>query len=888
MRLLFCHIENFGKISNWDFEFKNGCNLICRENGWGKSTLAAFIRVMLYGFANQAKRSELENERRRYRPWQGGAYGGSLAFEVNGKRYLCHRIFGDKEKDDIFELRDEATGLKVNDFSERLGEELFQLDQDSFDRSICITQSGSDIRFTKTTGAMNAKLGNLVEDTEDINQFEKVEEKLTELLNAMSPRRRTGSLYKQREALEELRFQVRRIPELGQTVEELKAKRQQKLQEKEALVKEREQSSERQRRLVVWEKQKRYQALLEDCRKRQEAYQEQRQWFPGKLPDPGELEQKIKISGKLEENRSAMEIYRLTGEEETVWQEGCNRFAAGLPGQETLEQMKELARAWRENNRELTRQQLSEKDSQRLGEYQKRFSLAIPTQEELEDWIDQWEQRTRKQESLDAREANLTMTRELAHQAAESGKEAQKRFHPGISEIILGGLCMVASIYLLLRYQMAGVVGLLVGLVCVIAGILLGLPKGKGRKQAAEAEAARTEGVLDSLEQELRQDTQFIRETEAALRQYLSQYGIFWQKDTVLKELHRLREEERSYRELLEQEKLYKQLSEACGNEEIAQRLASFLGVYYPMEIVTAGGYGMLLQKLEGELADYLRIKEKRERYQERKEAYERQTAEVQEYLQELSMEPGEQLSAQLLEIQRHLQICLEREKNRQEAQQALDTYRQKEGEAVLPGEMGKEPEESADELREQQRQVAERLEAVHNSIRDYDRQIDDYMDEMEELTEKEKDLEEQERSYRQNEKKYRNLLATQKYLEQAKESLTEKYMQPLLSGIKKYYKMLTGEEAAGFRLDANANLTIEEQGLPRKPEFFSTGLRDLLGLCIRMALVDAMYQENAPFLLMDDPFVNYDDRKRSCAMEFLEKISEKYQILYFSCRENF
>ncbi|MCD8156601.1 MAG: ATP-binding protein, partial [Clostridiales bacterium] len=30
-------------------DFEQGCHVICAENGWGKSTLAAFIRVMLFG-----------------------------------------------------------------------------------------------------------------------------------------------------------------------------------------------------------------------------------------------------------------------------------------------------------------------------------------------------------------------------------------------------------------------------------------------------------------------------------------------------------------------------------------------------------------------------------------------------------------------------------------------------------------------------------------------------------------------------------------------------------------------------------------------------------------------------------------------------------------------
>ncbi len=50
MRLISCHIENFGVLSNKDYTFGEGINSFCKENGVGKTTLAAFIRAMFYGF----------------------------------------------------------------------------------------------------------------------------------------------------------------------------------------------------------------------------------------------------------------------------------------------------------------------------------------------------------------------------------------------------------------------------------------------------------------------------------------------------------------------------------------------------------------------------------------------------------------------------------------------------------------------------------------------------------------------------------------------------------------------------------------------------------------------------------------------------------------------
>ena len=107
MKIEYVKIENFGKLSNLKIDFTEGYNLLKENNGWGKSTLASFIRAMFYGFEGEGKHGIVENERKRFSPWQGGVYGGSLVFETKGKRYLITRTFGTKAKDDIFFANDD-------------------------------------------------------------------------------------------------------------------------------------------------------------------------------------------------------------------------------------------------------------------------------------------------------------------------------------------------------------------------------------------------------------------------------------------------------------------------------------------------------------------------------------------------------------------------------------------------------------------------------------------------------------------------------------------------------------------------------------------------------------------------------------------------------------
>ena len=66
MRLIYCHIENFGRLRNLDYTFEEGLNVICRENGWGKSTFSAFLRAMFYGFSGTRRKKKEENEDDRF------------------------------------------------------------------------------------------------------------------------------------------------------------------------------------------------------------------------------------------------------------------------------------------------------------------------------------------------------------------------------------------------------------------------------------------------------------------------------------------------------------------------------------------------------------------------------------------------------------------------------------------------------------------------------------------------------------------------------------------------------------------------------------------------------------------------------------------------------
>ena len=84
------NIKSFGMITDLSLDFSSDINVIVGHNEAGKSTLAAFIKYMLYGFGN-TQVGDGPDERARFVNWDNGTAGGSMTILVGGKRYLINR-----------------------------------------------------------------------------------------------------------------------------------------------------------------------------------------------------------------------------------------------------------------------------------------------------------------------------------------------------------------------------------------------------------------------------------------------------------------------------------------------------------------------------------------------------------------------------------------------------------------------------------------------------------------------------------------------------------------------------------------------------------------------------------------------------------------------------
>ena len=168
------HVENYGKIKNFDFEFKNNITQIFEENGYGKTTIASFIKAMFYGLPKVRQNSLTFDDRQRFYPYDNSKFGGSITIEKNGENYLIERYF-DKKSDTKDELKVYKNNLLIDLKTADLGGEFFSIDEQSFIRTLFFNSEFSEI---SSTAGINAKLNNFVENTSSENNFETALQKL--------------------------------------------------------------------------------------------------------------------------------------------------------------------------------------------------------------------------------------------------------------------------------------------------------------------------------------------------------------------------------------------------------------------------------------------------------------------------------------------------------------------------------------------------------------------------------------------------------------------------------------------------------------------------------------------------------------------------------------
>lgn len=795
MKLLACHIENFGKLSNLSMKFSEGLNVINHENAWGKSTLAAFLKAMFYGLDAKKEAGAFEKERNIYRPWQGGAFGGEVDFEIDGRQYRVSRTFGRTEKTDEFHLYDLHTLLESSDYSEELGLELFDLDSTSFKRSIYIAQNDCG---SETSDGINAKLGNLADNTDDINNFESASQRLKNLLNQLTPDRVTGSIKKRKNYITQLNQELRgyETAESGmeaiQTKERLVAAQIEELQGirknyADALVV----VSEESRKKELW---RHYDALCADVKDKENKMNTVADNFPKGVPTAEEFKLQMQIARQMESLQSALNGMELTPEE--------------LEEQNRLQSM---------------------------------FEKKIPTDADIDAALGMFADIDKQKEEIARQDSRLSVLRADIHTEVEEpsfeGNIGHKTFWFTGFGIALTGIVVLVIWYFNLLPMIApnlllipALVAMNCGTIVALIGVVMGVQTQKKKKEWQEEQAlilAENEGKYQELNDAVTAMKEDVRKVYATIGKFLGDFHVYCEVGEYQSKLYELKNQIHTYERLME--KCQQGQQEKDTYQNLYQKMLVFVGQYgfqYDKD------FALCLNELENKAVQYRAAVSTYEEAVRKKEAF---------------------------------------------AQQQDASFWNREG--VCPY--------TLEELNDMIAQADSKLEDLKEARSQYLKQIEDLQEQLDLRDEKQLDLQEQLALQEKDTQKYNIVKLTHDYLVRAKEQFTARYMEPISKGFFKYYSILMNKAQTNWVIDANINLKVREQGELREVHWLSTGYQDLIGICMRLALVDTMYPEEKPFLILDDPFVNLDKEKVEQGNRLLKEVAEEYQVIYFTCHDS-
>ena len=131
-------------------------------------------------------------------------------------------------------------------------------------------------------------------------------------------------------------------------------------------------------------------------------------------------------------------------------------------------------------------------------------------------------------------------------------------------------------------------------------------------------------------------------------------------------------------------------------------------------------------------------------------------------------------------------------------------------------------------------------------------------------------------------EKKLRTISLVSKALSCAYENMQKNFTPALNKKASSYFGKITGGKYERIFCSKEFSVSVENT-IPRESGFFSGGTIDQLYLSLRLALIDMIFVENMRPVILDQPFLQYDEERKKNTISLFEDIKESRQIILFT-----
>lgn len=834
MKLLSCHVENFGKLSNKDYEFSSNITCFLEENGAGKTTLASFIKAMFYGLESYKINSTDFCDRQRFYPFDGGNFGGNLTFKRGDNVYKIERFFGEKSQtqDTLLVYKN---GDITTEFGLDVGKSIFGIDKQSFERTAFITSDEIEI---KSTSSINSKLSGFLQgggnDLDVDDAVLSLEKLAKEYKKSNRGRDKITEISEEISILNEKIANVEAISKAldgkYRTLNDYKNKID-NLTEKSNVIQHQSQV------LSEWEYYERVELQILEEENRSSII---KQKYGGLLPTYLEVENYnenvitlCELSAKTDGGLSPDESARLFRLEKA--------FAVGVPTREEMLSVQSDIDGFSTLSAKLSLESesdLSVSDKAVVNT----FSNNPPSQNkliELDVAVQDYKANKKEYDSL----GNFTSSNTGAKNSAIYGVMAIFAF---ILAVI--GVIFINSV-LGIPLTVAG------GLLLLLAGFLYLSEKAGKNARPENPKKLKLELELRALEDKIK--------SNILPYGYFSGNGVLYDYATFVSDCQRFYEINAQINSKTEiQENLRVQI------QNLNAKLTSFFAKYG----LSGDNFLSNLTRLQSGIDELYSLKKRVESATLSSAKIEGQISkvksEINAFLQKYDIQavtPSQVLADvksydTLISSINKLKITLQeykKEKNLTEKPEAIS--------------------ESLDDINKALREYQREYSALKHQIMEDEYAVDRldgyYIDKQ--------TAENQLDDYKQ---KYKLLTSATSFLLLAEQNLKDKYVKPVKDEFIKYANLLEKILGEKITMTKNFEIRFERAGKERPEKHLSSGIKSICAFCFRIAMIKNMYKDLMPFLLLDDPFVNLDEEHLEKVRAVIKELSSDMQIVYFTC----
>lgn len=851
MKLTKIHIENYGKIKDFDMTFDGGINQLFAVNGFGKTTLASFLKAMFYGLAPVRSNGKDFNDRRKFYPFSGGKFGGNAEFTANGDRYRIERFFG-KKSDTDDELTVYKNGEKTDELSPVPGLKLFGLDEESFYRTLFIDSEISEIT---STGTINGLLGEFTEG-ENGDGVETALSRLEAARKRYKAAKGNNDLISAAQfEITELKTKIENIEKEGVALADYYSEYNKLAEaERELSIKLKNSTAKN----LEIEKRKTYNNLKSSAEAKLAELKLYAEKYPRGIPEKAETTRAEELITEAESSALKRESAAFSFEKKTRLQSLARIFADGKPSAEAFSKLQRTVNDVSALRAEV--ESLKTGVGERERELEKKFGEADVT---------------RVLSELESAAATYREKADCAKRTSASVAISGEVKKPSLIPFVLFAVLIIAGAVAVFAFKnltatIIGVALLAAGVVGEVTACVLSYGKNKNAKNsrsayenavAAEAEADSAaeamrelivpfgyyskNGVMfdyakfksdadeyvklknNSLERErtIAEKTEKAARAEESVRNFLSRFSIDTSGDTLQNGVFALKSLAEEYSRLSEEQAESLKNSKAYADKE-SRAKTELNEIFSRYGLLADGNEKTLLKSIEADLSDIIRLKRECAELRKKAEDYREENGLSEVFSNEESAaEDTEEIAAKLNACRKNLAV------KRNEISAAESVY-----------------ETLADNKN--------RLESAEERLKDY--------------------------------KSKRNVIAlAEGFLKAADDKIQQKYAEPIKNSFVRYMSPL--EKALGEKIimDKDFKMFFESGGEIRDDKHLSSGQRCILSLCFRLSLIENAFEGEKPFLIMDDPFVNLDEEHIKRVVGFIKEIAKNEQIIYLCCHES-